>query len=205
MGGMSIANNLKSLRKAKKLSQPRLADLSGVSQQLISQIENGVNTTTKRLPELARAMGVSVAEIDPNYVAAEAPPAIRVPVISWVSAGSMQTPEAVQEIEDADHLLQAGLDPEGEWIALRVRGDSMDRISPPDSIIFVNLRDRRLVANACYVITDTESGEASYKRWRPSPDRWEPVSNNPVHEPMYLDEVGEPRVIGRVRRTAMDM
>ncbi|MGT2468453.1 hypothetical protein ACVOMV_32380 [Mesorhizobium atlanticum] len=29
---------------------------------------------------------------------------------------------------------------EGEWIALRVDGPSMNKISPPDSIIFVNLR-----------------------------------------------------------------
>ena len=132
-------------------------------------------------------------------------PMTEVPLISWVSAGYMQTPEAVQEIEDAEKLYEAGLDPLGRWVALRVVGDSMDRISPPDSIIFVNLRDRRLVANACYVIVDAESGEATYKRWRPQPDRWEPVSTNPIHEPFFVSAASAPLVLGRVKKTVLGM
>lgn len=64
---MTIASNLQRLRKAAKLSQTTLAKLSGVSQQLISQIETGENNSTKELPALAKALGVSVAEIDENY------------------------------------------------------------------------------------------------------------------------------------------
>lgn len=64
---MAIAENLKRIRKKLGLSQPRLAALSGVSQQLISQIENGKNDTTKALPSLARALGVPVQELDPTY------------------------------------------------------------------------------------------------------------------------------------------
>lgn len=96
----------------------------------------------------------------------------------------------------------ADLDPKGQWIALRVDGDSMDRISPPGSLIFVNLADRRLVTNACYIITNAD-GEATYKRFRASPPRFEPVSTNPAHEPIFPD--GEPVVLGRVRRSIIDM
>ena len=64
---MSIAENLIRLRKKAGLSQPALAQKSGVSQQLISQLENGVNITTKKLPDLARALGVSIYEIDENF------------------------------------------------------------------------------------------------------------------------------------------
>lgn len=78
----------------------------------------------------------------------------------------------------------------------------MDRISPPDSMIIVNRRDKRLVANACYVIADGDGG-ATYKRYRPDPMRFEPVSTNPAHEPMFPDH--EPTIIGRVRRTILDM
>jgi SOS-response transcriptional repressor LexA len=87
-------------------------------------------------------------------------------------------------------------------LALRVVGDSMDRISPPDSIIFVNRADRRLVANGCSVIA-TPDGEATYKRYRPSPDRFEPVSVNPAHEPFFPD--GMPKIVGRVRKSILDM
>lgn len=64
---MTIASNLQRLRKEAKLSQTKLAKLSGVSQQLISQIETGENNSTKELPALAKALGVSIADIDENY------------------------------------------------------------------------------------------------------------------------------------------
>ncbi|WP_416358194.1 helix-turn-helix domain-containing protein [Aureimonas phyllosphaerae] len=67
MSSMSISDNLKRLRAERRLSQPKLAELSGVSQQLISQIESGRNLSTKHLPSLAKALGVAVEEIDPEY------------------------------------------------------------------------------------------------------------------------------------------
>ena len=64
---MGIAENVKRLRTAQKLSQAGLAKKAGVVQQLISQIESGKNTTTKYLPQIARALGANVAEIDPQF------------------------------------------------------------------------------------------------------------------------------------------
>lgn len=65
---MTIGANLKRIRKEARLSQMRLADLAGVSQQLISQIENDVNRSTKELPALAKALHVPVSAIDPNFL-----------------------------------------------------------------------------------------------------------------------------------------
>lgn len=127
------------------------------------------------------------------------------PLISWVSAGALKTPSDVRDLNDAKLAYAHGLDPKGDWIALQVEGDSMDRISPPESIIFVNRKDRRLVANACYVIADAEGGQATYKRFRPNPDRWEPVSTNPDHEPVFVKKGREPVIIGRVRKTILSM
>lgn len=78
----------------------------------------------------------------------------------------------------------------------------MDRISPPGSTIFVDRADKRLVMNSCYVIA-LEGGEATYKRYRPNPDRFEPVSVNPEHEPIYPE--GQVHIIGRVRKTTLPM
>ncbi|RWO34765.1 MAG: XRE family transcriptional regulator [Mesorhizobium sp.] len=66
----TLAENLKRIREAvrPRLSQSKLAKLAGVSQQLISQIENGENTTTKELPKLAKALHVGIAELDENFV-----------------------------------------------------------------------------------------------------------------------------------------
>ena len=123
-----------------------------------------------------------------------------VPLITWVSAGRMSFPDVS---DDIIRMIEEGsLDPDGDWIALKVVGDSMDRISPPDSIIFVDRNDRVLVPNACYVISTTE-GEATYKRFRPDPMRFEPVSTNPTHEPIYPRR--EPLIVGRVKKTILDM
>lgn len=125
-------------------------------------------------------------------------------LISWVSAGALAQPDA--PIPDSDEFPVAyapDLDPDGDWIALRVDGDSMNRISPHDSIIFVNRKDRRLVPNACYIIGDGEGG-ATYKRYRP-PNTWEPVSTNKAHQPFDLPPGREPDIIGRVKKTILSM
>lgn len=62
-----LSENLKRIRESKGLSQAKLARTSGVSQQLISQIERGVNTTTKELPKLASALQVSVSDLDEHF------------------------------------------------------------------------------------------------------------------------------------------
>src|SRR5579871_4581977 len=68
---MALKENLLRLRKAAKLSQRELADKAGVSQQLISQIEtDGAIGRTKFLPELASALGVEIAELDPAFAQA---------------------------------------------------------------------------------------------------------------------------------------
>lgn len=127
---------------------------------------------------------------------------VSAPLISLVQAGNVRKPDHVERFEEAPRVYAHGLDPKGEWIALRVEGDSMDRISPPDSVIFVNVRDRKLVPNACYVIQD-EHGGASYKRYRDN--RWEAVSAHGQYKPYIVKGGRGPRIIGRVRKTTLDM
>ena len=124
---------------------------------------------------------------------------VEVPILAWVSAGDMARDDVTDEM--LGNVTMPDL-AEGDWIGLRVDGTSMDKVSPPGSLIFVNRRDKRLVPNALYVIAD-EEGNATYKRYRPSPDRFEPVSNDDTHETLFPE--GAVTVIGRVRRTMLDM
>ena len=64
---MTVADNLRRLRQAAGLSQMRLAQVANVSQPLVSQIERGENDSTKYLPQLAKAIGCQVSDIDPSY------------------------------------------------------------------------------------------------------------------------------------------
>lgn len=125
---------------------------------------------------------------------------LKVSLLSWVSAGRMAFPDVSQETISV--IEETGLDADGDWIALKVEGDSMDRISPPESIIFVDRRDKVLVPNACYVIA-TGDGEATYKRFRSNPMRFEPVSTNPAHETIYPQR--EPLIVGRVKKSVITM
>lgn len=148
---------------------------------------------------LALGLGTPDDEDEEELVA----PFIQAPLISWVSAGALLLPDYIPRYDDERLVFAPDLDPDGDWIALRVDGDSMNRISPHDSIIFVNRKDKRLVPNACYVIGDGEGG-ATYKRYRP-PNTWEPVSTNNEHEPFKLPIGVEPDIIGRVRKTILSM
>lgn len=124
-----------------------------------------------------------------------------VPLISFVSAGGFCDPGYVDHEADAPKIEVAGL-PRGKWIALRVEGDSMDRVSAPGSIIIVNTQDKELAPNAFYVVAN-EAHEATYKRFRPNPDRFEPMSTNPNHEAIFPQ--GEIKIIGRVKRSILEL
>jgi len=198
-----IALRIESRLKELRLSASAASLKAGLSRYAISNISKNPNSKPRghTLEQLARVLEVSSDYILTGRGGTPSTKDLqRVPILSWVSAGQMARDEGQQDIiGEAD---AADLDPKGQWIALRVDGDSMDRISPPGSLIFVNLLDRRLVTNACYIITNAD-GEATYKRFRANPPRFEPVSTNPAHEPIFPD--GEPVVLGRVRRSIIDM
>lgn len=140
---------------------------------------------------------------------------VEAPLLTWVSAGQLSSDSAVDEaIGTARAIL-----PPGDWIALRVEGESMDRISPPGSIIFVDRGDKRLVTGGFYVIDDGE-GSTTYKRFQAYPmkkgkaapaiprGRWregwfEPVSKNKELPAFRPDN--EPKIVGRVKLTQLDL
>jgi phage repressor protein C with HTH and peptisase S24 domain len=198
------------LGKARQLKYRSMSDAAramGVPVSSYTSNENGTRAFGRdRATQYARHFGVSLdwlltgrGEMQPI----DAGVSLDVPLISWVSAGPMGLAEAVEEYADARRVVGPDLDAGGDWIALEVDGDSMDRISPPGSIIFVNRKDRRLVPNACYVIAD-ESGAATYKRWRPETG-WGPVSTNDGHAPLKIRAGAEPIIIGRVRLSLLRM
>ncbi|MBP1841988.1 SOS-response transcriptional repressor LexA [Rhizobium petrolearium] len=146
-----------------------------------------------------------VLETTPEYLAfgIETEANQSVPKISWVNAGAFGTADPVVDISDAPRVEVAGLG-DGEFYALDIIGDSMDRISPEGSVIIVNRKDKRLVQNACYIVLDGHGG-ATYKRYRQSPTRFEPVSTNPAHEPIFPDNDNIPEIFGRVVMTIVRM
>lgn len=206
------AIRLQQAREARGFKSARDAALFfGWKYDSYAQHENGTRGLARAYKKYAQAFRVSEAWLltgdgqGPGDT--EAPPKniASIPLVSWISAGALGETAVIDNEEDVmRHEYAVDLDPNGDWIALRVDGRSMDKISPHDSIIFVNRNDKALIANACYVIADGEGG-ATYKRYRP-PNKFEPVSTKAEEFDTITFEPGqEPEIIGRVRKTVLSL
>lgn len=97
----TLGENLKKIRKAKKMTQKELAQKSGVKQSVISDLETGNAKSTGSILELANALGVTAEELrkgvfDEASLTNVAPVVPRMaPVLSWVQAGTMTNVQAV--------------------------------------------------------------------------------------------------------------
>lgn len=97
----TLGENLKTIRKAKKMTQKELAQKSGVKQSVISDLETGNAKSTGSIIELASALGITAEELRKGVLLdAEstnvAPVQARMaPVLSWVQAGNFTNVESV--------------------------------------------------------------------------------------------------------------
>lgn len=129
--------------------------------------------------------------------------ATKIPLVDWVSAGRLAEPKSQIPVEDVPLLAFADLGP-GDFFALKVAGNSMDRISPDGSVIVVNRSDRVLVSGKCYVFS--VRGETTYKLWqKDEPSYLAPFSTDAIHKPIFIKKMRDLEVIGRVKRTLLDL
>ncbi len=64
---MSIADNVRAKRKARKMTQVELAERAGIAQALVSQIEGGQdNVKVETLRGLADALGCATVDLMPE-------------------------------------------------------------------------------------------------------------------------------------------
>jgi len=97
----TLGENLKKIRKAKKMTQKDLAQKSGVKQSVISDLETGNAKSTGSILELANALGVTAEELKRGIVGEiESPNAVTIkpsmaPVLSWVQAGTFTNVQSI--------------------------------------------------------------------------------------------------------------
>jgi SOS-response transcriptional repressor LexA len=194
-------------RKKLGLTQQALADLVGMRQQGIVSIEAGYVERPRRMRELAAALQTTDLWLLWRQGAEDAGAAdtialTHVPLLDWVSAGRLVQPTSQIPLEDVRFLAFGDLR-RGEYFALKVKGDSMDRVSPDGSTIVVNKAERDLQNGGAYVFS--VRGETTYKLWHENPDYLRPFSTNPNHAPIFFRRKKDFEVIGRVRRTLLDL
>jgi len=143
---MSLALRLKQSRDKAQISQRELAKRSGLSQQLISKLENGLVESTTEVFRLAEAL-----RVDPRWLAtgkdagketentAEGPfITAYVPLISWVAAGSWRDVADPYPAGIGEDLVPVTCRTGPNAFALRVQGDSMEPVFPNGSVIIVD-------------------------------------------------------------------
>lgn len=140
-----------------------------------------------------KARDILVTMGEGHQLTVEEDPIQYVPLISWIEAGELADVADPYEPGTAEERIAMQYR-RGSLIALTVRGQSMNREAPEGSTIIVDYEDRDLVSGKLYVFK-TEDGEASFKRYRDNPDRFEPVSTE-EHETIFPD--GDWFVVGRV-------
>ena len=183
------------------LGLTRLAELAKENKQTIYRYIQGERKLPMPVAEkLAPIVNASVAEL--LLVDSGLPSFERVPLLSWVSAGKLDAEESITNVDVEKHVIAVDL-PKGEWIALKVRGDSMDRLAPDGAVIFVNRSDQLLREDQFYVFS-TGAGAATFKRYRGGKTiRLQPYSSNSDHETIIAPT--DLRVVGRVRRVVTDL
>lgn len=146
------------------------------------------------LEKAAAYFGVSV---DVLLGKSEERRAFRIPVYGKVAAGIPI--EAIEDIEDFEEL-DARNFPNGEYIALRIAGDSMEPRFRKGDIVIVHLQND--VDNGDIAIVMIGGGDATCKRIKKMPTGVLLISTNPVYEPMFFsnEEVEQlpVRILGRV-------
>jgi SOS-response transcriptional repressor LexA len=191
-------------RVALGISQTALAESVGMKQQGIVSIESGHVERPRKLRELAAALKTTEQWLlwhqGPQDRPGKPAEIIDVPLISWVSAGKLADPRESQV--PAESTLQFTDLGSGDFFALRVKGDSMDRWSPEGSVIVVDRADRVLVSGKPYVFS--VKGETTYKLWHSGPEYLDPHSTNSSNKPVFFKK-RQLEVIGRVRRSVLDL
>lgn len=211
---VAIGRRVAEARNLRDISQTALAAAVGVSRGAVGQWESGETApTTENLSAAAVELRVffewlATGRGPREFVRLEEPGTDQrrgrqVPVLSWVSAGKLIDAGSQIPVDDVPLLAMADLG-RGDFFALRVSGDSMDRVSPNGSIIVINRADRVLVAGKPYVFWHHSEG-TTYKLWQPDPDRLEPASWNGDNKAIFIKRKRDFEVVGRVRRSLIDL
>lgn len=185
-----------------ELGPTKLARLTKENKQTIDRYIKGERKIPKALAAVIAPL-VNSTVTDLLLIDSGLPTFERVPLVSWVSAGKLSDQDGISNVDIEKHLIAVDL-PKGDWMALRVKGNSMDRLAPDGAVIFVNRSDQNLREDQFYVFA-TGSGPATFKRYRGGKGgvRLQPYSTDSDHETMPAPE--DLRVIGRVRRVVTDL
>jgi SOS-response transcriptional repressor LexA len=195
--------------KARAISQALLAEQLGfASQSAVSALLAG-----KRRVTVDEAVAIyALLGLDDAPIAASPPPPAEpatarllenggddsipdygvVPVIGIAGAGRWR--EAVEV--PLGHMPVPGRLSGRSVFGIEVSGDSMDLLIEDGGLILVDAGQKELAPGGVYLLANSR-GEATVKRYRRDPARFEPCSSNPSHRPFLITD-DDFSVLGKV-------
>lgn len=171
---MSIGLNIKNYRKKNKLTQGELGKLLGVGTSAVSSWEIGKNKPLMdNIQKMSDIFNVNVSDLLENDVVSSTKTSknIVLPMYGDVAAGALAEMESVdvgntESVELSPALLGTYANSDNLF-AMRVNGDSMDRVIPNGSLIVVKPIEETQYKDGDIVVF-SYNNEYSLKRFRPN-------------------------------------
>ena len=195
---MTIAENIRRIRRSAGMTQEEFGKLAGVSSMAVSQWENGRAVPRMGAVEkIAASLRIAKSDIiegeglgnDPRFPSNRIPvkgmPMGRVPLVGNTHAGKACLPEELDEFPEVE-VPQFLIDRDPGSYGLEVDGDCMDRVCPPGMVAVVQ---PGVAARSGDVVVATIDGADSVMRRMTVINGdliLSPESHNPDHENMYI-------------------
>lgn len=189
----TIGYNILQMRKKLGWTQEELADKMGYkSKSSINKIELGLNDIPQsKIKKFAEVLGVTPAFLmgweetadNTSHHSVTAKRGIKIPVLGNVAAGIPL--EAITDVDDYEEISEA-MAAGGEYVALRIHGDSMEPRMQEGDVVIVRVQDTIESGETAIVMVNGD--EATCKRVKITPDGIMLISNNPDYEPMFYSK-----------------
>lgn len=196
MAQSTIAKNIKRYRIKAKLTQSELGLLLDKGESTISMWESGAREPKmKTLEKVATVLKVSISDLigsaTPTPKITSASLATTIPVYGFTAAG---TPiEAMESIQGHVEIPQSLLQKYGaeNLAALKVSGDSMNKIIPDGSIAVV--ARNQMVSNGEVAVVYYDGYNATLKTVYQTSENilLEPASYNPENKPLIINNANK--------------
>ncbi|MBQ9468652.1 MAG: helix-turn-helix domain-containing protein [Clostridia bacterium] len=169
---------LKEIRKEHGLTQIDLAKKLGVASGTVGNWESGKREPDyERISQIADLFNVSV-----DWLLGSTSREIqRIPVYGKVAAGIPI--EAIENIEDYEEIDVSRM-PKGQYIALMIRGNSMEPRMRDGDVVIVRLQDDCETGDTAVMLVN--GGDATCKRIKKTPEGIFLISTNPAYDPMFF-------------------
>lgn len=171
---------IKSAREDLKLTKRELAKRIGVHESSINKYEKGlVDIPLSKISELSRVLNVTEAYLM-GWEDEQKSQGLKIPVLGTVAAGIPIS--AVEDILDYEEV-PISWQNQGEFFALRIKGDSMEpRMESGDVVIVKQQPDAN---SGDTVIVLVNGDDATCKKLQKTDNGIMLVSTNPKYPPMF--------------------